>query len=296
MRKLAVSITKGGTGKTTTTVNLAAGLALQGARVLVIDADSQGQAGQMLGLKPEHGLAEVLSQATKPETAVVEARQNLYLLAGGRALAGIRRLIARKDFGSERTLTEALESIEGQYDFVIFDTAPGWDPLTVNVLFYATEVLAPVSLEILAIQGLVEFIGNIDSIQKYNPAITLQYVLPTFFDRRVKKSAEIFAQLEAYCGDKLCPPIRYNVRLAEAPGHSQTIFEYAPKSVGAPRLPKAYREDSKWQSVKPRPISWEYCWGKSRNLRQIQPGPGKSETVCRRYSILVLQHDSLPVI
>ena len=233
MRKLAVSITKGGTGKTTTTVNLAAGLALQGARVLVIDADSQGQAGQMLGLKPEHGLAEVLSQATKPETAVVEARQNLYLLSGGRALAGIRRLIARKDFGSERTLTEALESIEGQYDFVILDTAPGWDPLTVNVLFYATEVLAPVSLEILAIQGLVEFIGNIDSIQKYNPAITLQYVLPTFFDRRVKKSAEIFAQLEAYCGDKLCPPIRYNVRLAEAPGHSQTIFEYAPKSVGA---------------------------------------------------------------
>ena len=233
MRKLAVSITKGGTGKTTTTVNLAAGLALQGARVLVVDADSQGQAGQMLGLNPEHGLAEVISQAAKPETAVVEARPNLYLLAGGRALAGVRRLIARKDFGSERTLGEALDSIEGQYDFVIFDTAPGWDPLTVNVLFYATEVLAPVSLEILTIQGLVEFIGNIESIQKYNPAIMLQYVLPTFFDRRVKKSAEILAQLEAYCGDKLCPPIRYNVRLSEAPGHSQTIFEYAPRSAGA---------------------------------------------------------------
>ena len=61
----------------------------------------------------------------------------------------------------------------------------------------------------------------------------LQYVLPTFFDRRVKKSAEIFTQLEAYCGDKICPPIRYNVRLSEAPGHRQTIFEYAPKSVGA---------------------------------------------------------------
>jgi chromosome partitioning protein len=233
MRKLAVSITKGGTGKTTTTVNLAAGLALQGARVLVVDADSQGQAGQMLGLKPEHGLAEVISQAAKPETAVVEARPNLYLLAGGRALAGARRLIARKDFGSERTLAEALDSIEGQYDFVIFDTAPGWDPLTVNVLFYATEVLAPVSLEILTIQGLVEFIGNIESIQKYNPTIMLQYVLPTFFDRRVKKSAEILAQLEAYWGDKLCPPIRYNVRLSEAPGHSQTIFEYAPRSAGA---------------------------------------------------------------
>ena len=233
MRKLAVSITKGGTGKTTTTVNLAAGLARQGARVLVVDADSQAHAGQMLGLKPEHGLAEVISQAATPETAVVEARPNLYLLAGGRALAGVRRLIARKDFGSERTLAEALEPIEGQYDFVIFDTAPGWDPLTVNVLFYATEVLAPVSLEVLTIQGLVEFIGNIESIHKYNPSILLQYVLPTFFDRRVKKSAEIFAQLEAYCGDKLCPPIRYNVRLSEAPGHGQTIFEYAPQSAGA---------------------------------------------------------------
>ena len=147
MRKLAVSITKGGTGKTTTTVNLAAGLALQGVRVLVVDADSQGQAGQMLGLQPEYGLAEVISQGAKPETAVVEVRPNLYLLAGGRALAGVRRLIARKDFGAERTFAEALDSIEGQYDFVIFDTAPGWDPLTVNVLFYATEVLAPVSLE-----------------------------------------------------------------------------------------------------------------------------------------------------
>ena len=67
----------------------------------------------------------------------------------------------------------------------------------------------------------------------HNPTIMLQYVLPTFFDRRVKKSAEILAQLEAYCGDKLCPPIRYNVRLSEAPGHSQTIFEYAPRSAGA---------------------------------------------------------------
>ena len=100
------------------------------------------------------GLAEVISQAATPQTAVVEARPNLYLLAGGRALAGVRRLIARKDFGSERTLAEALEPIEGQYDFVLFDTAPGWDPLTVNVLFYATEVLAPVSLEVLTIQGL----------------------------------------------------------------------------------------------------------------------------------------------
>ena len=233
MRKIAVSISKGGTGKTTTAVNLAAGLALNGSRVLVVDADTQGQAGRMLAIEPDSGLAEVISGEAAAETAVVEARPNLWLLAGGRALAGVRQLIARKDFGAEHTLAEALAQLDGRYDFVVLDTSPGWDALTVNVLFYANEVLAPVSLEILTVQGLLDFVGSVESIQKYNPAITLQYVLPTFLDRRVKKSAEILSQLEAHYRDKLCPPIRYNVRLSEAPGHGQTIFEYAPKSAGA---------------------------------------------------------------
>jgi chromosome partitioning protein len=116
---------------------------------------------------------------------------------------------------------------------VILDSAPGWDALTVNLLFYATEVLAPVSLEVMTLQGLADFIHSLAAIQKYNPDLKLQYVLPTFFDRRVKKSGEILEQLRLHYPAQVCPPVRYNVRLSEAPGYGQTIFEYAPASTGA---------------------------------------------------------------
>ena len=79
------------------------------------------------------------------------------MLSGGRSLAGLKRLITQKDFGGEQTLVEALQPIEGIYDYVVMDTAPGWDALTVNVLFYAEDILAPVSLEVMTLQGLMEF-------------------------------------------------------------------------------------------------------------------------------------------
>jgi len=103
----------------------------------------------------------------------------------------------------------------------------------VNALFYAHEVLIPVSLEVMALQGLLEFVRSLDPIQRYHPGLAIRYVLPTFMDRRVKKSAEILAQLRSHFGNLLCNPIRYNVRLSEAPGYGQTIFEYAPRSPGA---------------------------------------------------------------
>jgi chromosome partitioning protein len=142
-------------------------------------------------------------------------------------------VIARKDFGGERTLAEALVSLEGRYDLVLVDTAPAWDTLAVNALFYADEVLIPVSLEVMALQGMIEFVQSLDSIQQYHPDLVLRYILPTFMDRRVKKSEEILQQLQGYYGERVCDPIRYNVRLSEAPGHGQTIFEYAPRSPGA---------------------------------------------------------------
>jgi chromosome partitioning protein len=103
----------------------------------------------------------------------------------------------------------------------------------VNALFYATEVLVPVSLEVMALQGLIEFARALGPIQNYHPGLALRYVVPTFMDRRVKKSSEILGQLESYYNDLLCKPIRYNVRLSEAPGYGQTIYEYAPTSAGA---------------------------------------------------------------
>ncbi len=233
MRKIAVALTKGGVGKTTTAVNLAAGLALAGQRVLLVDVDTQGQSARSLGAQPAAGLAELAAGEATAEEAIVLARSNLWLLGGGRALANLKRLITRRDFGGEQTLSEALAPLDGRYDFTILDTAPGWDALSVNVLFYAVEVATPVSLEVMTLQSLRDFTQSMAAIQKYHPRLALQYVVPTFFDRRVRKSDEILQQLSKAFPAELCQPIRYNVRLSEAPGYGQTIFEYAPGSPGA---------------------------------------------------------------
>jgi chromosome partitioning protein len=233
MRKIAVALSKGGVGKTTTAVNLAAGLARAGGSVLLVDVDTQGQAARSLGLQPHLGLAELAAGEVSAGQAVTAARERLFLLAGGRGLVGLKRLITRREFGGERTLVEALAPFEGQYDYVVLDTAPGWDALTVNTLFYAAEVLAPVSLEVMTLQSLLEFTQSMVAIQRYHGELALRYVLPTFLDRRVRKSEEILEQLSSAFSEQLCRPIRYNVRISEAPGYGQTIFEYAPHSPGA---------------------------------------------------------------
>ena len=233
MRTLAIALSKGGVGKTTTAVNVAAGLARAGFRVLLTDCDTQGQAGQALGLAPHLGLAEVITEECCLDDALAPARDNLWLLAGGRNLAGVKRFIDRKEFGGEQTLTEALAPINGQFDYVILDTPPSWDVMTVNILFHAQEILTPVSLEALTLRGLLDFIQSLEQIRKYNRSLVLHYVVPTFFDRRVRKSGEILAQLKTHFATQLCQPIRYSVRLSEAPGYGQTIYEYAANSTGA---------------------------------------------------------------
>ncbi len=237
-RTIGVTLSKGGVGKTTTSVNLAHGLALAGKKVLLVDTDTQGQSSFSLGITPKAGLTELVTgELTKAET-IIEARENLWLLAGGKSLAGLKRLIDRKDFGGEMTLNEALTPIESDYDYVVVDTSPGWDPLTVNVLFYVRELLTPVSLEVMTLQGLSEFLKSIASIRKYRKEVTLKYILPTFHDKRIKQTRNILDKLEKIYADRMCKPIRYNVRLSEGPAYGKTIYEYAPGSNGA----KDYRD------------------------------------------------------
>jgi chromosome partitioning protein len=213
-RRIGVSLSKGGVGKTTTSVNLAAGLALAGKRVLLVDTDTQGQSSFMLGVKPKGGLTELVTGELPPEEAIIQARKNLWILAGGKSLAGLKRLIDRKDYGGELTIAEALTPLEKDYDYVVVDTSPGWDPLTVNVLFYVNELMTPVSLEVMSIQGFGEFLKSIASIQKFRKEVQLQYILPTFRDMRIKRGTEFLEEIEKIYGDKVCAPIRYNVRLA----------------------------------------------------------------------------------
>ena len=232
-RKICVTLSKGGVGKTTTSVNLGAGLALAGYKVLLVDTDTQGQSSYILGKKPRAGLTELLTKELTPDECIVQARKNLWLLSGGKSLAGMKRIIDRKSFGAEWTLAEAMEPLEIRYDFILIDTSPGWDQLIVNVLFYATEVLVPVALEVMPLQGLSEFLKSLGSIQKYRKEISLKYIVPTFLDTRIKGPQLLYSKLKKIYPDYICPPIRYSETLAEAPSFGKSIFEFAPGSTAS---------------------------------------------------------------
>jgi len=232
-RKICVTLSKGGVGKTTTSVNLGAGLALAGYKVLLVDTDTQGQSSYILGKKPKAGLTELLTKELAQDECIVKARKNLWLLSGGKSLAGMKRIIDRKSFGAEWTLAEAMEPLERRYDFILIDTSPGWDQLIVNVLFYATEVLVPVALEVMPLHGLSEFLKSLGSIQKYRKEISLKYIVPTFLDTRIKGPQLLYSKIKKIYPDYVCPPIRYSETLAEAPSFGKSIFEFAPGSTAS---------------------------------------------------------------
>lgn len=231
-RKIVISNSKGGVGKTTTAVSLGAGFAMRGERVLLIDLDTQGHVARALGITPQYSLYEVLDHDLPLAQALVSVRPNLDLLAGGRLLARAKKTIASLPYGSEHILAEKLKNLI-LYDYVILDTAPSWDVLNVNALFYAQEVLLPISMEALAVYGMADFLEAVQGVQRYNASVHLKYVLPTFFDMRVRKSSEILQQLVEHFQRLVLPPIRYNVDLSECPAHGKTIFEYSPRSRGS---------------------------------------------------------------
>ena len=232
MRKICVALSKGGVGKSSTAVSISHGLALAGKKVLLVDTDEQGQDAFLLGLSPKNGLANVLNGEISAEDGILQARENLWILAGGKELSAVKRSIGRTDFGGEHTLSKALSSLR-QFDFVVVDTSPSWDTLTVNSLFFCMEVLSPISMEVLSLNSLGEFSEKIKAVQAYNKNLVHKYLVPTFWDGRVKKSSEILGQLKKYYPGPLCDPIKYCVRISEAAGFGETIFEYAPSSSGA---------------------------------------------------------------
>lgn len=233
MRKIAIANRKGGVGKTTTAVHLAAALSFINYKVLLIDTDSQGHCMKYFDADPEYGLSDVIEGNVPVKQAIVEVWDSLDLLAGNGDLVGTQRLIAREmPHKSPYMMKTALQAVEGAYDLILIDTAPGYNELTVNVLFYAEEILIPVSMEALAVSGFAAFMKEVEDIGQYTD-LEVKYIVPTFFDGRVKKSEDILGQLRDAFGDLVTVPIGYNVSLSEAPGWKQTVYEYAPKERGA---------------------------------------------------------------
>jgi chromosome partitioning protein len=201
--------------------------------VLLVDCDTQDQVARFLGVKPPCGLAEFVTGTgngggpVSRNDAVFRARDNLWMLAGGIQLVELKHWLGEQPRATRQTvLKQKLVPREGSIDYLIFDCAPGWDVLSVNILMAATEVICPVALQGPSLEGLKTFFRYLQSAQKLNPELRLKYILPTLFDRRTRHSQDMLGQLERYFSRQLCPPVRYTVRLCEAPVHGRTIFEY----------------------------------------------------------------------
>lgn len=233
-RRLAILNQKGGTGKTTTAVNLAAGLAERGFETLLIDTDAQGNVGASLGVKGERSLYHVLVEGQDVAEVAVPVRGHLDVVTADATLAVAEVWLARQDQDRDRVLAQRLGQIHRRYRYVILDCGPSLSLLNQNALTYADEVLIPVSCDYLALVGVKQVLKTLKDIERHlGHSVTITGVLPTFFDARIRLAKEAVDTLRGHFKERLMDPIRRSTRLAEAPSHRQTIFEYDSESPGA---------------------------------------------------------------
>jgi chromosome partitioning protein len=236
-RRIAILNQKGGTGKTTTAVNLAAGLAERENEVLLIDTDAQGNVGVSLGVSGEKSLYHVLVDGADPTEAAVPVRQHLNVITSDSTLAAAEIWLARQNTDARsKMLTKRLNlmQISRRYDYVMIDCGPSLNLLNQNALSYVDEVIIPVTCDYLALVGVKQVLKTIKDVERHlGHAVRVSAVLPTFYDGRTRLAREVLETLQGHFKHKCLEPIRHNTRLAEAPSHRKTIFEYAPVSHGA---------------------------------------------------------------
>lgn len=232
-RRIAVFNHKGGTGKTTTAVNLAAGLAEAGQRVLLIDADGQGNVGASLGIRGERTLYHVLVQGIAADRAAIPVRGNLDVLTSNELLAAAELHLATRP-NRDRVLRERLGDRVSGYDVVVIDCAPALSLMNQNALVYADSVIIPVSCDYLSLVGVKQVLRTLKSVRELlKHDVSILGVLPTFYDTRVNIARDAIAALREHFGDRCLPPIRSSAKLREAPSVRKTIFEHAPESRAA---------------------------------------------------------------
>jgi len=246
-RIFCIANQKGGVGKTTTTVNLAAGLALVGQRVLVIDLDPQGNATMGSGVDKRalrHSVYDVLLESI----GIAEARQRSP--SGGYDVLGANRELAGAEVElvdlerRERRLQSAIAAIAAEYDFVLVDCPPSLSLLTLNGLCAAHGVIVPMQCEYFALEGLSDLVNTIKQVHaNLNPELQIIGLLRVMFDPRVTLQQQVSEQLKSHFGDKVFNTvIPRNVRLAEAPSYGQPGVVFDPSSKGAQAFVEFARE------------------------------------------------------
>jgi chromosome partitioning protein len=228
--RLAVFNHKGGTGKTTTSVSLAAGLAARGLHVLLVDTDSQGNVGVSLGVKAEKTLYHVLVMGVRATDAAISVRPNLDVIVSNETLAAAELYLAGRQ-NRDRILRDRLVSAFDAYDVVVLDCSPSLSLLNQNALVCADSIIVPVACDFLSLVGVrqvVKTVKNVNSLLHH--PVQIHGVLPTFYDARARICRDAVEALREHFGDRVLPPIRQATRLKEAPAQGKTIFEFAPES------------------------------------------------------------------
>jgi len=233
LKKIAVLNQKGGTGKTTTSVNLAAGLAEAGYRTLLLDLDAQGNVAVSLGLNATKTIYHVLVDGETPASCVVKVSDNLDALVSNTSLAQAEVRLVNTPRNRFKVLASRMASIT-EYDFIIMDCGPSLSVLNQNALTFADHIIIPVSCDYLSLVGVKQILRTLKKVNELllHP-VSILGVVPTFFDVRTRISLEAVSTLKSYFKERVLPPIRINTKLREAPGHKKTIYEYAPDSRGA---------------------------------------------------------------
>lgn len=238
---IALANQKGGVGKTTTTVNLGAALASHDKRVLIIDADPQGNATSGLGIKKsaiedEHEIYDVLVRGVKPVDVILKtSHDNLEIIPATIRLAGAELELAPV-MARETRLKEAIATVEDQYDYILIDNPPSLGLITINTFTAADAVLIPVQAEYYALEGLGQLLSSITQIKSLlNPDLGIEGVLLTMVDGRTNLSNEVEEAVRNYFNEEQVyhTVIPRNVRLSEAPSHGLAIIDYDPKSKGS---------------------------------------------------------------
>ena len=243
-KRIAIFNQKGGVGKTTTNINLAACLAMKGKKVLVVDVDPQGNTTSGLGIA-KRGLEDtVYNLLVEKDYDIKDAVKktgvkNLDLIPASVDLAGAEVELVQIE-GRETALKDSLDLIKDDYDYIFIDCPPSLGLLTINSLAAVDSVLIPIQCEFYALEGVSQLVSTIDLVKKsLNPKLEIQGVILSMFDGRTNLSAQVVQEVKKYFGDKVYSTvIPRNVRLAEAPSYGLPITAYDPKSKGA----EAYME------------------------------------------------------
>lgn len=241
MRRIAIINQKGGVGKTTTTANLGAALARRGQRVLTVDIDPQANLSIHLNVEInslEHSTYTLLLGESAPAQAIqATSVEGLQILPTNIDLSGAELELVQA-IGRETILRDKLAAHfaqHGEPDFVFYDCPPSLGLLSINALAAADEVFIPVQTEFFALQGMTKLMQVVELVRgRINPHLRISGIIPCMVDLRTNLATEVLAELRAvFPGLVLATRIRQNIRLAEAPSHGKSIFDYAPDSSGA---------------------------------------------------------------